>query len=274
MCVSKNKIAKGKVLSGRLKGGSNLVRGLRQQSGDEDEDGACSNSDNALVSPPQTWTARTSKEGARGLITAGVWLECCDEFPAARPQKTKQKRRRRTKKENDDDDDEERAHAVPVVCSSPPPTSTSRRRRPAQLGQRLAHLPRHDPQRPVRLQVPHLRAVVGNKRARLLVERLQARDQRLGRVVLAPHQGFSSHIVAHGRLGGRELLVVAAPARRVDQAPRDALDQNAVVDLEVQDGVEVFSFLLEEGVEGFRLLDRAGEAVLLFYLLVWLVGWL
>lgn len=70
-----------------------------------------------------------------------------------------------------------------------------------------------------------------------------------------------TYIVLHVLFRGSELLVIRAATRWVNQPSSDSPDQQGVRDAELNDGVQLFSPLLQELIQHFSLLHRAWEAV-------------
>jgi hypothetical protein len=95
----------------------------------------------------------------------------------------------------------------------------------------------------------------------LLVVGGEALLEGLGVVVGPLHQRLAGHVVPHGHLGRVEGGVVAAAGSRVDQAARDARDEQLVVDLELDRVLQGLLALAEHLVEALGLRDGAGEAV-------------
>ena len=121
-----------------------------------------------------------------------------------------------------------------------------------------------------RLPDARLAVVVGDG-GRLLVVGDEALAQGLFVVVRALDERLTGDVVFHRHLGRVKQLVVAAAARRVDEAAGDAGDEQLVRDLELHDMVKVLVALLEHVIELLGLRRRAGEAVehkALFALLV------
>ena len=85
--------------------------------------------------------------------------------------------------------------------------------------------------------------------------------ERLLVVVRALHERLARHVVRHGLLRRVEELVVAAATGRVDEAARDAADQELVGDLQLDDVVKLLLALAEHLVELLGLRRRAREAI-------------
>lgn len=86
--------------------------------------------------------------------------------------------------------------------------------------------------------------VVLSERRRLLVIGVEAFLERIDVVVGAALERLSSHVVDHGHFGRVELFVVGAAARLMDETSCDASDEEIVVDLELNYGVEFLVSML------------------------------
>mmetsp|Transcript_9656 Transcript_9656/g.26248 ORF Transcript_9656/g.26248 Transcript_9656/m.26248 type:complete len:260 (+) Transcript_9656:1-780(+) len=107
-----------------------------------------------------------------------------------------------------------------------------------QSRQRGSHLRRDLLLRRVGLDRLDLIAKVRDHRRRARVELGQPPLQRLGIVVLPPHQRLARHVVDARHLGRRKLLVIGAPARRVHPTTRDPLHQHRVWHRKVEHRVD------------------------------------
>lgn len=103
--------------------------------------------------------------------------------------------------------------------------------------------------------------VVTHNGAGLRVVGAQALVQGLSVVVAALNQRLARDVVLHVLLGRVEGTVVRASGGWVDETAGDALDEKAVVNLQLNGVLESLFALLEHGVEAFGLRDGTGEAV-------------
>ena len=86
--------------------------------------------------------------------------------------------------------------------------------------------------------VKALLGVVLSERRGLLVIGVEAFLERIDVVVGAALKRLTCHVVDHGHFGRVELFVVGAAARFVDETSCDTSDEEIVVDLELNYGVE------------------------------------
>ena len=81
----------------------------------------------------------------------------------------------------------------------------------------------------------------------------EALDKRLRVVVRALDERLARDVVRHGLLGRVEHLVVRPARRNVEQAPRDPLDKQLVVDGELKDYVNLGVPLRQHAVQALGL---------------------
>lgn len=115
--------------------------------------------------------------------------------------------------------------------------------------------------RSIHVSVKPLFAVVIHERFREVVICDQTLLEGLGVIVRSLNQRLTSHVVCHRFLWCIKFLVIRSTAGRMDEATRDAADQQRIVDAELYDGVQFCLSPVQHGVQLLCLSDVTRKAV-------------